>query len=295
MSAAHLLSRIRGRLGRHFVEPIRRRRCARANADRILDPIFVSGAMGSGTTVLGLELGQRFETSGFVDESCLIARKHSLLHLEPVASHDRIRSFQESLFPRADWRIEVGRKQMLALYREQADHASGPIIDKAANAHLCRIDFLSRCFPDAPILVIFRDPAANIEGFRRKWPTFQRDSLVESIGFYRTIYEAFLDQRAKWTGKNLLLSYESLTSDPDASFGVIRDALDLVPTTGARDISSRANVSGQGLRNVGRDGIQIVADANERALADIGREDVESIRMALADLHSRLLRVADNV
>lgn len=295
MPVKNVLSRIKSRLDRRFVEPVRRSRRANANANRILNPIFVTGAMGSGTTLLGFELRQRFKMSGIVDESCLVAPEGAYLHVEPIARHDRIQGYYRSLLPRTDWKIDVGREQMLELYRERAENTCGPIIDKAANAHLCRAEFLTCCFPEAPILVIFRDPIANIEGFRRKWPTFGRDSVAESISFYRSVYEAFLEKRTKWSSKSLLLSYEALASDPGATFDLIQHSLDLERTTTAMKIVPRANVAGQGIRNVGSDGIRIVTDANEKALAAIPREEALSIASALGDLHTRMLREADNV
>ena len=295
MPGKKLISRIKGRLDRQFIEPVRRARRARANVDRVLNPLFVTGAMGSGTTLLGLELGQRFETSGIIDESCLAVPKDSYLHVEPIERHRLIGDYYQSLLPRRDWQIDVGRKQMLLLYRERAERGVGPIVDKAANSHLCRSAFLLRCFSEAPMLVIFRDPVANIEGFRRKWPTFGNDSLVENISFYRTIHEAFLETRARNPGRTLLLSYEALTMDPDATFDLVRESVGLVPVEEAAGIEFRANEIGQGVRNVGSDGIQIVANANEKALAAVPPEEASSISTALGDLHTRMLREADNV
>ena len=51
----------------------------------------------------------------------------------------------------------------------------------------------AECFPDARFLLVVRDPVANVEGFRRKWPTFGRAPLSDSIGFYRRTHERFLE------------------------------------------------------------------------------------------------------
>ena len=294
MSSSRIISRIGRRLDRQLVDPIRRRFRAAANSDRFLDPIFVTGAMGSGTTLLGLELGQRFQTCGIANESCLALPRSAQLHVDPISNHQRIRDYERSLLPRREWNSDSARMEIMDLYRQFADAACAPIVDKAANAHLCRLEFLNECFPGASMLVVFRDPRATIEGFRRKWPTFGRDDLSESIRFYRDLHQRFLDARTSWQGPLLLLSYESLVARPDATFSIVQKLLDLSAATTGRRLKAQPNVVGQGIRNVDRGSIKIVSDANRHAIDRLPPREAEEIQNQLGGLHASLLRLADN-
>lgn len=250
--------------------------------------------MGSGTTLLGLQIVQRFATSGVIDESCLLFPAAASLHVEAISRHASIRDYEASLFARSDWDAVVAREEMQTLYRARARQVAGPVVDKAANAHLHRLRFLSECYAEAAMLVIFRDPVANVEGFRRKWPTFGRDSLDENIRFYRDLHERFLAAREDWRGPCLLINYESLVSDPEATLALIRGRLGLTSSDTTRVLRERPNVPGQGIRNVEQGRIQIVADANEHALKGLESEQAMQIRDRLGGLYETLLREADN-
>lgn len=295
MDLKALPGRVLGRLDRQFALPLRRRRRARANANRRFEPLFVTGAMGSGTTLLGLELYQSFETAGVIDESCLIAPKEDLLSIDAIATHDRIASFLDALSPDATWSAERAGAETQRLYRAECASIDAPVIDKAANAHLCRTAFLAECDPAAFFLVIVRDPVANIEGFRRKWPVFGADRLEENIRFYRAIHERFLVERDAWGDRSIVLSYEALVADPEATRNRIEQRTGLARRSASQSLAARPNRPGQGVRNVGADGVGIVRDANAQARRNVSASDGVRIQDALGDLHAELLALAENV
>lgn len=295
MGLADLPARIRGRLDRQFLEPRRRRARARENANRSFTPIFVSGAMGSGTTLLGLELFLHFETAGVLDESCLLAPPADILSIEPIASHPDIAAFQSTLEPSPGWSTDRARDESQVLYRAHCEAVDLPPVDKAANAHLFRTAFVASCFPDASFLVIVRDPVANIEGFRRKWPVFGQDDLAANIRFYRAMHERFLAERDVWGERALVLGYEALVAEPEATRDVITRRLGFERRGVPRTVESRGNTRGQGIRNVGEGGVGIVRDANARAIESVAPGDADEIRGELGDLHAQLLALAENV
>jgi len=85
-----LTQRLRARLDRRVLEPLRERTVRpfrrRLNAAREFDPVFVAGAMGSGTSLLALSLGQSFETACVIYESARGISPRSFLHAPKLAA-----------------------------------------------------------------------------------------------------------------------------------------------------------------------------------------------------------------
>jgi hypothetical protein len=151
-----------------------------------------------------------------------------------------------------------------------------------------RAGFLSETFPESPFLLIFRDPVANVEGFRRKWRTFRDDPLEESTRFWADVHERFLERTAAVAERVMVIEYESLVSDYEAALGRLAAALGLAMAERARPVEARAEGHGRGLRGVEDGRIRVVDDANARAYQTLRPEEVERIRAELAPLHGRL-------
>ena len=268
--------------------PLRRLR----NSGRSFRPLFVTGAMGSGTTLLALSLGQRFDFACIITESAHQVASSSCLYNPGVDAFPSVRAYEEAIRPRPEWRPDSIREDLLALYRTFATGSSDRALDKGPNTSLVRSDLLARVFPTGQFLVVFRDPVVNIEGFRRKWRTFGTDALEESIRFYGAIHESFLEASAGFADRVSWLAYESLVEDYDGVLDELGRRLELRPATRAQRLPRRSNVPGQGVRNVTRNGIDLVGDANRRAYTSLEGAVIERIRERLGPLHERMRSLA---
>jgi len=270
---------------RSVVARVRRAR----NADRVYRPVFVAGVMGSGTSFLALLLAQRADCAGVIYESGHQVRERSFLRTEGPRDFASVQGFMESIRPRPEWSSQAGRDDLMRMYRSHASGPSDRIIDKGPNTNLVRAAFLERCCPGAGFIHLFRDPVANIEGLRRKWPTFAADSFEESLRFYRTLHEEFLDWSEDRTDIPAV-SYSSLIADPEGRIESIRRELGMRPADRMRGLRTRGNVEGRGIRNVSRNRIGVVRDGNRRSIQRLEPAEIQRIRDALGPLHQRLLR-----
>lgn len=258
------------------------------NARRVYQPIFVAGAMGGGTTLLALSLWQRFEVAAAIRESVHQISRRSFLWGPPAHDFGSVREYEASLGPCEDWSAEQGRDDLLRMYRSYAWGPSNVVIDKGPNANLVRSGFLARCFPDATFLLIFRDPVATIEGFRRKWRAFGNDTLDESIRFYESVHESFLESMWEFPERVVAIRYEKLVEKHDELLDTLGRSLGLVPARGRRRLERRANQRGCGIRNVEHGTIGIVPDANRAAYERMATSEITRIQDRLGALHARL-------
>lgn len=296
MARRPLLDRLRRRFHSRVAMPFERRLAAPLrrlrNAGRDYHPVFVAGAMGSGTTLLAFSLGQRFRCACVIEESAIQVSPGSFLHVPHPNRFRSIRAYQEHFAPDDSWSIEQARLDLLELYRSHASGSSEVVFDKGPNVHLARAAFLARCFPEAHHVMIFRDPVVNIEGFRRKWERFRDDPLEESLRFYRETHERFLEAAEGLGDRVHVVEYETLVEHPEATFATLRRRLGLEAASSQRRLPTRANVEGQGIRNVARGRIGVVRTANERSYQRLATPTVEVIRNALGPLHERMRGLA---
>ncbi len=273
--------RVRGRL------QDRRRR--RASGNREFRPIFVTGAIGSGTSLLAASLSQRFEVAGAALESARDIARDSCLWIDQVSRYKSVRDYEAALDPPADSQLERARTELQQLYRAKADAPGLPwIVDKGPNTNLVRAAFLARAFPESPFLLIFRDPVANVEGFRRKWPVFGADPLDESIRFWAGVHEAFLEQSASFPERVVCIEYEALVADYEPMLASLSERLDVDLARTVRPVDARAEGKGRGLRGVEAGRIRVVRDANARSYETLSEAEVDRIREMLSPLHERL-------
>ena len=286
-----LAERLRRRLRREVLAPLARRVVAPLrrwrNGRRVYRPVFVTGAMGSGTTLLALSLSQRFDCGCVIEEGAIEIAGDSFLQARDPSRFPTVHAYLENMLPDEGWDVERGRQDMLALYRSRARGRSGLVFDKGPNAHMVRLRFLARCFPEAGFVVVVRDPVVNVEGFRRKWPRFGEEPLEESVRFYRVIHERFLEAAPELGRRLVVVRYEDLVERYDGVLDALAHHLDLPPAQRPRRLRSRANIEGQGIRNVSAGRIGVVRSANERAYARLDPETVARIRKDLGDVTER--------
>ena len=294
--APTLGDRLRTRLRRDVAEPLDRELLTPLrrlfNRGRSYRPIFVAGAAGSGTSLLTLSMGQRFECAGVVYESKDRVPPSSPLYVPDIESFADPGAYLEGMRPRETWSVERAREDLLSMYRGASRGPSDVVIDKGPDANLLRARFLARCFPDAGFVLIFRDPVANVEGFRRKWQPFGGAPLEECVTFYRRIHTAFLDAWGALGSRVLAVEYERLVEDLDGELDRVARTLRLRDARRPRRLPHYANVEGRGARNVRGGRIGVVRDASARARARLGADEVRAIEAGLADLHERLRALA---
>ncbi len=258
------------------------------NRERLFRPVFIAGAMGSGTTLVSNSLAQRFDCAGLVAESAADIHPGSFLHVPMLKWFSSVRAYEQAILPMSTWSLDRGREDLLRLYRSRAWGPADAVIDKGPNTNLVRAAFLARCFPDAFFIFVFRDPVANIEGFRRKWPTFAADSLDECMRFYLAIHQRFLEEMEPFRERVYTIEYESFVRRPEAVLDALAARIGLTQRQRPMRLPYRPNVPGKGIRNVRGTRIVVVQDATEQAYRSVSSEFVARIRARLGSLHERL-------
>ncbi len=266
---------------------------ALVNAKRTYRPVFVAGASGSGTSLLGLSLGQRFDVAGVIYETNFQVARTSHLYVPEIDDFASVRAYQDFMTPTDAWTREAGRSDLLDCYRRYCWGTSNVVVDKGPDINLLRARYLLDCFPDGVLLLIFRDPVANVEGLRRKWKPFGADPLSETIRFWKDIHDCWLDCAIAHPDRTLAVEYEALVGDPDAALGEIGRRIGLDPAKGQRRLIESPNVEGQGIRNVRGSRIGYVTDANTRARERLEPSAVREIEDALAETE-RALRTSEH-
>ncbi|MEE2672738.1 MAG: sulfotransferase [Myxococcota bacterium] len=262
----------------------------RRNAARVFRPLFVAGAIGSGTSLLAASLGQRFAVAGVALESARAVSPSSCLWVDRLMSFDSIRAYEDALVPQANWSVAQAREDLLDLYRSSAvgDSSAEFFVDKGPNTNLVRASFLARAFPDAHFVLIFRDPVVNIEGFRRKWRTFGDDRFDESLRFWAAIHERFLEQAESFPDRCISLEYEARVEPYEEVRAARALRLGVEPSARQRPVAARDVGHGRGLRGVEGGRIKVVGDASARAYARLEEREIDRIRERLGPLHERL-------
>lgn len=261
----------------------------RRHAGCEFEPIFVAGAIGSGTSLLAASLSQRLSVAGVALESARDVRRSSCLWIDRVARFPSVDAYAEALAPRADWDRESAREALQDLYRAKADDSSlGPFVDKGPNTNLVRAAFLAELFPTSPFVLIFRDPVANVEGFRRKWRTFAQAPLEDSVRFWERIHARFLEQAEAFPERVTTVEYEALVAGYEVAIARLSERLGVPLAARQRPVEARAEGQGKGLRGVEGGRIRIVRDANEGSYATLDPGEIAHIREVLGPLYQRL-------
>jgi len=249
--------------------------------------------MGSGTSLLAAKLMKRFVCSGVVWESALAMRAGSPLHMFPMDAYPTLEHYRAA----ADMPcglVEMARKDHEQLYNTVAANRGRHVVDKAPNVSLLRADFLAECFPTAPFIVIFRDPAANIEGFRRKWPLCRHASLEANIDFYEWLHARILASSAEQSGRVHWVEYERLVANPIECVAELATIVGAPRRDRPRGVSYVADRLGRGLRAESRGSVTLIEATSLEARARLELSERQLIDNRLGRLRIELLERAES-
>ena len=102
-------NRVRRRIVRPFdsnvIRPVRRF----LNAGKTYQPLFVSGAMGSGTSLIATLLYNRFKCAGLVNESVLSISPSSFFHVDPLNTYTSVADYSSAISQSPSWSLADGR------------------------------------------------------------------------------------------------------------------------------------------------------------------------------------------
>jgi hypothetical protein len=259
--------------------------------DRGFVPIYVCGVAGSGNTLLAGLLHQHYRTAGFVRESALSMPSGAPLRIEKVATFGSLASFRAALELPGTASIARVRASSHALYRSVADYPkiSRLVVDKGPNVHMVRSRWLHAAFPDARFVMVYRDPVANVEGLRRKWPeVFGRAALEEVCAFWTDLHERFLADTRPFAGAVRILSYQDLVDAPERRLREVARFCGLRRRARPMALEDRPNRPGPALRNVVGGRIHVVTDADEQARRRLSSEERDVIASRTAALYASL-------
>ncbi len=253
------------------------------NSGKSYRPIFVTGAVGSGTTFLALKLARSYECAGLVLESAHHVRARSVLRVRSLASLRSPAEYLERVRPRPTWTAQEIERDLTALYRSVAFHPGSRVVDKGPVATMMRASLLHQAFPRADFVLIYRDPVVNLEGFRRKWDLFRRADLDSLVDFYATIHREFLGFREEHPDRVTVVRYEDLVAGGGERLDVLARRLGLVRTV--RELRLRAP---RHLVEDDRSDRSIMETARQRAAEHFSSDERRRIEQELAGLLRRL-------
>ena len=237
---------------RHLWKRLRDDGSLKRLSDREFAPVFICGIAGSGTTLITALLDQSYENSLCLRESARLPETDRLLWLNKTYEYHDLDQYRDALnFPKG---ISVARvrRAVLSTYRRLVEYprANSVVIDKAPNAHMVRIGKLSEAFPNAKVVMIYRDPLDVIEGLIRKWPQpFAMASLDALCAFYNEIHWEFIEQSQQIENR-LILELDTLKANSEAITREIAAWLGLEERKEIKVYRDRNNTVGKGLRNV---------------------------------------------
>lgn len=273
-------------------------RAARASIEPVrnnIEPLFICGAMGSGTTLITRLIDQHFHVAGVANETALQIPRSSPLHIKKSHRYRSLQEMTRSLFLPEDVDPITLRVDLLDYYRRvqrsnQDDGNEVVIVDKAPNAHLVRTSGLKAAFPQGKFLFIFRNPMSAVEGLRRKWAICSEAPFEHVTRFWVLMHESFERDTAFFRNNVVPIPYESLTADPDRVLDVLADRVPLRPRAILKGATNRPNQEGFGLRNVSGGQIKVIKGVSQAAgdrLDPRHRELIEEIAMPT---YQRLMR-----
>lgn len=254
-------------------------------------PIYLAGVAGSGTTLSSSLLDQHFKVAAALHESAREAARTSPLYMRNIEWHDSVPQYYRHLFFDAHVTAADVRKWSLRLYRDSARYpkVSNAVIDKAPNSHLVRMKLLHAAFPDARVLLVFRDPVANIEGLRRKWPkVFGAAPIGEVCEFWEKVHRQFERDVAGFEGHVRWYEYERLVANPEGWLEETAGFCGLERRAEPRQYKDKPNEPGKGLRNVSEGVIGIDPGAVAPKPGTLSAGEVDEIRARLSAVHDSL-------
>lgn len=243
--------------------------------DPTVRPLFITGVMGSGTTLVTRFLDQLYEFRGVANESAREIRSASPLHVRKSRSYRSVRAYTEALTLSPRCPPAVLREDLLKYYRcvLRPDAESDVVLDKGPNTHLVRARALAEAFPEATFLIVCRHPLAAVEGLRRKWELFAEAPLGDVCRFWADLHSEFFEQSREFSDRVMVVCYERLAGDPEVTHERIASFARLKRRDEPMRMGDRPDRRGFGLRNVVDGRIRIVGGATERAIQRLSEEE----------------------
>ncbi len=260
-----------------------------------IEPLFICGAMGSGTTLITRLIDQHFHVVGVANETALQITRSSPLHIRKSHRYRSLEDLSRALFLPLDVDPIGLRVDLLDYYRRvqrsnTSDGNETVVVDKAPNAHLVRAPGLKAAFPEGKFLFIFRNPMSAVEGLRRKWAICAEAPFEHVTRFWVLMHESFERDTAFFRDSVVAVPYESLTQDPDRVLDVLAERVPLRPRAEIKITNNRPNQEGFGLRNVSRGQIKVVKGVSQAAKDRLNPGHQELVEKIAMPTYRRLLR-----
>lgn len=253
-------------------------------------PIFVTGAMGAGTSLIAYALEERSAVAGVADESAHRIDRRSRLAMERSSVYGTSEEYVRLLRTSGELGcIATERYYIDKVYRRECRKRRGYVVDKAPNTHLVHWDLLNRCYPGSPLLVVVRPPEATIEGIVRKWPQFDLEAAIE---LYDLLYSeaeilAAVDARVS------LVGYERFVHDYPASAERLVAKVGLPAAEGTVSGGSARTSPGKNLRCVEGSRIRVRRDLDQSARDRLPPASRATVLEKLGPLYERLCAYMD--
>jgi hypothetical protein len=253
-------------------------------------PLFICGVAGSGTTLMVGLLDQHFENACCLHESALSMPEGAALRMQAVGAYGSLEAYRQAMYLDPGMSPEAARAECEALYRDRRRQKarSNVVLDKAPNVHLVRVAALATAFPDSAFLLIYRDPASNVEGLRRKWAEFRDAPLEEVCAFWEEVHRRFLDDTADIPERVRAVSYEALVREPEAVLEALGEAFELRRRERPLTYADRPDAPGKGLRNVVGGTIEISRRQRAPDESSLSEAEVARVRERLKAMYERL-------
>ncbi|MGI9629084.1 MAG: sulfotransferase family protein [Longimicrobiales bacterium] len=259
------------------------------------EPLFICGAMGSGTTLITRLVDQHFHTNGVANETALQLPRSSPLHIRGSHRYKSLDEMTQSMFVPADADPITVRVDLLDYYR-RIQRRKGPdakevvVVDKAPNAHLLRTSALRAAFPRSKFLFIYRNPISAVEGLRRKWAVCARAPFDHVARFWVLLHESFERDTAFFRDDVIPVPYETLTEDPERVLDVLEALVPLKRRKGLKEFTNKANREGFGIRNVSGGRIEVVRGVSQAARDRLEPRYLELVEEIAVPVFQRLSR-----
>jgi len=260
-----------------------------------IEPLFICGAMGSGTTLVTRLIDQHFHINGVANETALQIPRGSPLHIRASHHYPTLAHMSRALFLPEDVDPITIRVDLLDYYR-RIQRMKGPdadelvIVDKAPNAHLVRTPGLRAAFPRSKFLFIYRNPISAVEGLRRKWSVCAEAPFEHVARFWVLLHETFERDTGFFRDDVIPVPYEAFTEDPDRVLACLEAEVPLRRRDNLRTLGNRPDKEGFGLRNVSGGEIKVVKGVSQSARDRLEKRYLELVEEIAVPVYERLCR-----
>lgn len=202
--------------------------------------VFIGGLHRSGTTLLAKILQDHPEVSGFTNTGAPMDEGQHLQDVYPPASvfggpgrfGFEPESFLDEHSPLA---TDANARRLYAQWAEYWGREGAWLLEKSP-PNLVRTRFLQALFPGARFVIVLRHPVA-VAYATRKWARTSIRSLIEH---WVVCHERFFNDR-EHLKKCLVIKYEDLIDDTQATMQQIWQFLELKPHPSSRTIRKGVN------------------------------------------------------